>query len=222
MCPINLRWKLLIVVVEFGRGSKVLRIARKNGIPGGTIFLGHGSLGCCHKGWLTDESEAHKEILLMVCGNDTIDTAMAALDTALHFHKPNHGIAFTLSVSQLIGSSYCRMVSQENTENEVITMHQAIFVIVNKGDAETVVQAAEAAGANGATVVNGRGAGIHETSKLFAMEIEPEKEVVMIVAARENAATIAESVRQAARLDVPGQGILFVLDVDKTYGVGIG
>ena len=101
-------------------------------------------------------------------------------------------------------------------------MHQAIFVIVNKGDAETVVQAAEAAGANGATVVNGRGAGIHETSKLFAMEIEPEKEVVMIVAARENAATIAESVRQAARLDVPGQGILFVLDVDKTYGVGIG
>lgn len=97
-------------------------------------------------------------------------------------------------------------------------MQQAIFVIVDKGLAETVVSSAETAGAKGATVINGRGAGVHETSKLFSMEIEPEKEIVLIIAKVECIGAITDAISKAAHLDEPGQGILFVVDIQKSYG----
>ena len=97
--------------------------------------------------------------------------------------------------------------------------NQIIFAVVNKGDAETVVSAAEAAGATGATIINGRGAGIHETSRLFSMEIEPEKEIVFIIAKREMVDTISSEITKRLDLQAPGKGILFVIDAQKTIGL---
>jgi nitrogen regulatory protein PII len=98
-------------------------------------------------------------------------------------------------------------------------MYSAIFVIVDRGKAEEVVDAAKAAGARGATIMNARGSGIHETQLLFNMEIEPEKEIVLILAQKDIVEPIAASIREKMKLDEPGNGILFLLDVNKTYGI---
>ncbi len=37
-------YKLVYVIVNFGKGSEVLRIARANGTNGGTILLGRGTV----------------------------------------------------------------------------------------------------------------------------------------------------------------------------------
>ncbi|MDI9375611.1 MAG: P-II family nitrogen regulator, partial [Thermotogota bacterium] len=37
-------FRLIYVVVNFGRGSDVLRIAKEKGISGGTILLGRGTI----------------------------------------------------------------------------------------------------------------------------------------------------------------------------------
>ncbi len=55
------------------------------------------------------------------------------------------------------------------------TMYDAIFVVVDKGKAEFVVEAANEAGAKGGTIIHARGAGEYEIEKIFSMEIEPEK-----------------------------------------------
>lgn len=43
------------------------------------------------------------------------------------------------------------------------------------------MEAAASAGARGGTIINARGSGIHETNRLFSMQIEPEKEMVVIL-----------------------------------------
>ena len=98
-------------------------------------------------------------------------------------------------------------------------MVQAIFVIVDKGLAESAVEAAEAAGARGATILNARGAGVHETSRLFSMEIEPEREIVLVLSDAASCPAIAQAVRDALRMDEPGRGFLFVVDVRETVGL---
>ena len=80
---------------------------------------------------------------------------------------------------------------------------ELIVTIVNKGFAEDVVDAAKEAGAEGGTILKGRGTGIHENGKLFGMTIEPEKEIIL----------------SAVNLDKPHTGIAFVLDVEKTIGI---
>ena len=98
-------------------------------------------------------------------------------------------------------------------------MYQLIITIVNRGNAGDVIDAAKAAGSKGGTIINARGSGIHETQRLFNMDIEPEKEMVMILSKEDITDSIVESIRIALEIDQPGNGIIFIQDVNQTYGI---
>ena len=98
-------------------------------------------------------------------------------------------------------------------------MYNAIYVVVDKGKAENVIEAANKAGARGGTILNARGSGVHETQKLFSIEIEPEKEEVLIITKTEMKDSIITSIKTDLKIEEPGTGIMFVLDVEEVYGM---
>ena len=81
------------------------------------------------------------------------------------------------------------------------------------------MDAANEVGAKGGTIINARGSGIHETNKLFSMEIEPEKEMVMILSEKSVVDSIVSSIRKKLDIDKPGKGIIFVQEVSRAYGL---
>jgi len=85
--------------------------------------------------------------------------------------------------------------------------------------AEDVLEAAKSAGSTGGTVIHGRGSGVHEKAKLFNIEIEPEKEIVLILSETAKTDYIVEAIKEKLNIDKPGAGILFVLDVNRTSGL---
>ncbi|MCM3587379.1 P-II family nitrogen regulator [Mesobacillus maritimus] len=211
-------FELVCIIVNFGLGSKVLQTAKKHGITGGTVLLGKGTI----KNRLLEFlalTDVRKEIVIMVSHKNTVHEVLEQLDKKFKFSKPNHGIAFTTSVSHIVGaSSYKSDEIKEGRGAEAI-MYHAIMVIVEKGNATDVIDAANEAGSKGGTIINARGSGIHETSKLFSMAIEPEKEVVMILSEKESTEKIVSSIREKLKIDEPGNGIIFIQDVNKTYGL---
>ncbi|MFO7636343.1 MAG: P-II family nitrogen regulator [Clostridia bacterium] len=94
-----------------------------------------------------------------------------------------------------------------------------IVTIVDKGFAEEVILASKKAGAEGGTIIGGRGCGIHDKAKIFGMAIEPEKEVVLTLIQNEKTDTVLQAIHDAAGLAKPGKGIAFVLEVSKTMGI---
>jgi nitrogen regulatory protein PII len=94
-----------------------------------------------------------------------------------------------------------------------------IVTIVNRGFAEEVVCAAKAAGAEGGTIVNGRGTGVHENAKLFGITIEPEKEIVLTLIDRAKTKNVLEAITKSVDLNKPGKGVAFVLGVEKAIGI---
>ena len=94
-----------------------------------------------------------------------------------------------------------------------------IITIVNKGDSWDVVEASKKAGAEGGTIIGGRGTGIHENLKILGIPIEPEKEIVLTLIPRSITEKVLDSVKNAVGLDKPGRGIAFVLDVEKVVGI---
>ena len=98
-------------------------------------------------------------------------------------------------------------------------MYNQISIIVDKGNAENVVDAAMLAGAKGGTIINARGSGIHETSKIFSIEIEPEKEIVLIISKKEETDKIVDTIREKINIDVPGNGIIYVQELNSVYGL---
>lgn len=91
--------------------------------------------------------------------------------------------------------------------------------IVSKGDAEDVMIFAKKAGAEGGTILGGRGAGIHDGLKIFGIPFEPEKEVVLILIDQEKTTPVLRAIYDGMEMQKPGKGIIFVLDVDKVAGI---
>ena len=196
----------------------MLHVAKRNGIKGGTIFLGTGTvLTPLLK--ILDLGEIRKEIVLIGDDREKLLSVLDELDHEFAFRKRHHGIAFTVPVARLYGTRESKEINLHFSESEEEAMHHLICTIVERGLAEDVVDAAKAAGSRGGTIVHARGSGIHETSKLFAMDIEPEKEIVLIISEKSATDAIVTAIRKQLKIDDPGKGVLFVQNVSSTYGL---
>ncbi len=51
------------------------------------------------------------------------------------------------------------------------------------------------------------------------MNIEPEKEIVMIIIDEKRAGNVIDAIETKMNINQPGKGILFVLDVTKVSGL---
>ncbi|NLC68329.1 MAG: P-II family nitrogen regulator [Clostridiaceae bacterium] len=216
--PVIKQIEQICVIVNLGLGSKLLHEAKRHGIPGGTVFMGKGTVNSRILEFL-GLSDIRKEIVLMVAEKKTAEQALEKLGEEFKFEKPNHGIAFTTSIRYLAGTRSCKCEVSNEGRGEESKMYHAITVIVDRGKAENVIDAATKAGSTGGTIIHARGSGIHETSKLFSMDIEPEKEIVLILSERGKTEAIVNSIREELKIDEPGQGIIYVQDVNKTYGL---
>ncbi|RQD71363.1 MAG: P-II family nitrogen regulator [Tindallia sp. MSAO_Bac2] len=211
-------YELIYVIVNAGLGSKVLKFAKGCGITGGTVMIAKGTI----KNPLLELLELNKirkEIVLMAADQSTAFATMESLNKKFCFYKKNHGITFSIPLSGILGSEMLPCKNNGKKGEETNPMYQSIMVIVDRGNAESVIEAAVEAGSKGGTVIGARGSGIHETSKLFAMDIEPEKEIVLIISEKESTEKITSSIRKHMEIDKPGKGIIFVQDVSQTYGL---
>ena len=96
-----------------------------------------------------------------------------------------------------------------------------ILTVVNRGFADTVIDAAREAGARGGTIFYARGTGVHEMEKFFAVSIQPEKEVVMTLVKKEETRHIMEYIGRAAGLRTEGKGLSIALPVSNVAGISV-
>ena len=204
-------------VVNMGDASKALKIAKEYGVKGGTIYIGTGTVQSRLLDFL-GLNEVRKEIIDMIVEEELAESVLKGVGEGMQFHKPHHGIAYSYSVSEFIGSRNLQITHKQSSEVKN-GMYKVVHVVVDKGKGCDVVEIANKAGARGGTIINARGSGIHEVQKLFSIEIEPEKEEVFIITKTETKDSIVEAVRTGMKIDEPGNGIIFVLDVNEVYGL---
>ena len=94
-----------------------------------------------------------------------------------------------------------------------------ILCIVNDGFSTEVMDAAKKCGARGGTVLHGRGTASKEAEKIFNISIQPEKEVVIILANDKIKKDILNELYNTVGTNTPAQGIAFALPVDEVVGI---
>lgn len=99
--------------------------------------------------------------------------------------------------------------------------YEAIVVIVERGKANAIVKKASEAGAKGATIAYGRGSGEHLFSFFRSMQIEPSKELILIITTKEKLDEIFAVVTEAARVREPGKGIAFTVPINNLCGMNL-
>lgn len=97
--------------------------------------------------------------------------------------------------------------------------YDVVYVIVNKGYTDLVMEASRKAGARGGTILTARGTGNPEMEKYYGFSIQPEKEIVVILVKREISEKVLAAVYEAAGLSTNGQGVAFVVPAGRTAGL---
>jgi nitrogen regulatory protein P-II 1 len=100
-------------------------------------------------------------------------------------------------------------------EITVLTDVSLITCIVQRGLADTIVLAAQEAGAQGATVYYARGEGVRERLGILALAVEVDKEIINVVVAKDQADRIFERMYIAGNLDTPGMGFIYLTPLEK-------
>ena len=230
--------KLLVTIVDRGRGEAAMTVAKGAGARGGTILLGRGTADnrLLH---LLGLDDVGKDVLLTLTAREAAGPVMEALRSAGHLRK-SHGIVFRIDVGGMLrhvpwmssepeaeagGRDVPSGVSTPHPEvgSDIMSesaTHELISVIVNAGYADDIMAAARKAGAPGGTVINARGTGREDDVKFFGITIVPEKELILILVHKEQSPTILNAVKSVPCLAQPGIGIAFCMDVESFATLG--
>jgi nitrogen regulatory protein PII len=90
-----------------------------------------------------------------------------------------------------------------------------ITFIVTHGDAYDIMAAARKAGAKGGTIVNAHGTGKEGDVKFFGMNLMSEKDMLLIVAEKDQVEKILNAVKDLPVFKKPGGGIIYTTDVNQ-------
>jgi nitrogen regulatory protein PII len=220
-------FKLLITIVNSGMGRKVVKASKEAGAEGGTTMLGKGTGTHEIKSIFGIPIEPEKEVIFTLTTEDKLDSIFQAIISTAKLNKAGYGIAFIIDINKAAGICHLRLpevsahksVGVIKMANSSEILYDLIVTIVNKGDAEKVVDASKKAGAEGGTILTGRGTGIHKKAKLFGISIEPEKEIILTLIDRQQSNMVLEAIINETQLNKPGKGIIFTMEVEKVAGI---
>lgn len=143
-----------------------------------------------------------KEIVSALVDDSTVKDLLDSLSDK--FDKKNTSIFFTTPL---------------DLKGEINMEYEALYVIVERSNADKVIDIAQENGAKGATVVHGRGSGIQKKSLFLNMTIEPEKDIVLMLVKKEKAEEIKKALYESLKLKEEKNGILFSLPVSDVRGL---
>lgn len=157
---------------------------------------------------------------------DRVDEIKRALRTDMNINGLGNGIALFVALEGIGGKSaknYLLGKEEEGVkqmEKENRTDFVLIITITNKGYNEVVMDSAREAGARGGTIVKAHGTG-SEMTKFFGVSITEEKDMVYIVARRDEMEKIMRAIMDKAGMNTEAHGVVFSLPVEDVEGFSL-
>ncbi len=201
------------IIVNRGKANSLLHRAQEIGAKRGTVMLGEGTMASPILDFF-GINQSQKEVLLIAVPDEVTESFYGMLRTEFNFHHRYKGIAFSVPY---------RAINKDTKKREEVTKdyhaaHICLMTVLERGLAEECMRVARAAGARGGTILHAHGAGVPQDF-YFPLVIEPQKEILLIVAPRETALQIRDAIYQNMQLERKGAGIVFALPVNRTLGL---
>ena len=95
--------EVIFTIVNSGFAEEAMRVAREQGVRGGTILNARGVVKEDAAAFFGITLHADKEILMMVVDKDIRDTVLNAIYKEMGMAKKAQGIAFSLPVNEAVG-----------------------------------------------------------------------------------------------------------------------
>ena len=188
------------------------------------ITLGRGTASGDILDYLGLES-TEKAVIFSVLEEEKWSGIKKDLRQKLQIDAPGEGIAFLVPLSSIGGKKTLQFLTAnqefQKEEESVLkdTVYELIIAIANQGYIELVMDAARGAGAYGGTVIHAKGTGMEQAEKFMGVSLAAEKEMIFIVAKKEQKNLIMKAVMEQAGLTTNAKAVVFSLPVTDTAGL---
>jgi nitrogen regulatory protein P-II 1 len=93
-----------------------------------------------------------------------------------------------------------------------------VIALVRPEITDEIIDVAKKAGATGDIILNGRGSGMHSTS-FMGLSVEDHTNMILFLVEEHVASNILDAIDSKCKLDEPGKGIAFVMNVERAVGL---
>lgn len=212
--------KLLVTIALVGHEEQLQKIYDKYNLLLRNVIQAKGTASSSLLNYF-GLAETVKNINISVIPDYLEKDILEEINESLNIEHPGTGIVFTIPLSSANKFLLDRFEQNEVTED--ITMNEKkyhlIITIVLEGHLEQVMAAAKRVGAQGGTVIRGRGLGNKEAEKLFGISIEPGRELVLNVVDESIKNKVMEEITKDVGIKTPGRGIVLSVPVDNAIGI---
>lgn len=223
------RVKLLVTIVDRGRGGKAVDLYRAQNLHFDFICLGLGTASSRILNYF-GLAETEKDVVLTLAPADRLPGILRRAKDVLSLERPGKGILFTVPLSGLssqitavLNKPEYRMeeniMSEAPIPKEESPAYELVLTILNRGFTDTVMDAAREAGARGGTIVNARRVGFEDAQNLLGFSIQPEKEIIVILIPKAEKKPVMQAINKVAGLTTECRGIVISLPVDDILGL---
>ena len=217
--------KLLISIVERGRGSALMKL-----YTGRQVFL---HCQCPGTGTATSDilnilglGSSEKDVVLSWAAAGAAERLLTDLDADLRGAAKTTGIVFMLpltGINNLVASMIqykTDPVKPEKPEKKgEEKMEQSdsslILVVCNRGCTDAVMATAKAAGARGGTTIRARWTGIEDLESAYDLSLHAEKEILAIVARSEIRNDLMQAINEHHGLRTESHAMILSMGIDR-------
>lgn len=212
-------------VLDRKNRSRQEKIYKDLGLKVSLTMMGRGTATRAHLSRL-GLSLTEKVVLATVADRETAAKLIRETKLKLYIDIPGNGIMVSVPIKSVGGVQTLEQMSGHKPEPgerpekpELKFDYELIYVILNEGHSDEVMDAARPAGATGGTVLAAKGTGIARPEKFRGLFLADEKEVLLIVARASNKAEIMRSIIEKAGTQTPAGAICFSLPVTQVAGL---
>jgi|GEM_PF-1068904 len=195
---------LLASVVTRGKGSQLMNLLKHEGASYAVCTFAEGTIPS-HILNMLGIAKTKKELVFAFIDQSIEAQCYQILAKEMKLDHPGHGVAFSIP-----------LCSHPNHQDE--TDLAATFIIVDEGKGEDVLDVLDELGLRGGTLINAFG-GASMTDILFDMPIQPEKEVIFMVAPKEPLIDMLGVLDDKLDLSQPHQGIAVTFAISRAIGL---
>lgn len=170
-----------------------------------------------------------KNVMMCMMPKLFADSMLKKLQKKLHLGMPNTGIAFTVIISggsgrlvqlmEMMLPAEEQMLAERNGNEMADNEFYMIMAIVNQGFSGAVMEAARPVGASGGTVFHSRRVANEEAMKFWKISVQEEREVVIILARKEDKLPIMKAIGEKCGMQSDAHGLVMSLPVDRIVGL---
>lgn len=208
--------KLLFVINDNEKSLKLL--TNKFTLPFTTVMHGEGtaSQGILDFLGLT---KTEKIVLTSIIPDIYEKGVLTYIKKEMKIKEIGKGVAFTIPLSS--SPKYLQDAFKDKKGDKMNNQkkYHLLITIVIEGYAEKVMSIAKKNGANGGTLIKGREFGTKGGFKFFNVQVEPEKDILLIVCNEEDKNKIMEGILDKYGANTEARGICLSLPIDNVIGL---